>query len=83
MQIITRANLFDRRHEVALDAAMFHVANLLSDTLATDTGRDVETLDDADVIAAMRQPVSLASAYHDLCERLGIQTPRAVRLALN
>jgi len=83
MQTITRSTLDTQRLSVALDGAMFDVANVLCDELAIAAGRDVETLDDADVIAAMREPVSLASAYHDLCERLGIQTPRAVRLALD
>lgn len=83
MQTITRASRFDRRHELALDAAMFAVASVLCDALASDAGRDVETLTDADVIAAMRQPVTLAAAYADLCDRLGIVTPRAVLLALD
>lgn len=38
--------------------------------------------DDALVIAA-RQPVSMASAYADLCEQLGVPAPRFIRLALN
>ncbi len=75
---------FDTQHlYTLLDGAMFDVGSVLCDELAIDAGRNVETLTDADVIAAMRLPVSLAAAYHDLCNRLGIPTPRAVRLALD
>lgn len=66
-----------------LHSAMFDVANIFCDALAMDAGRDVETLDDADVIAAMRQPVTMASAFSDLCDRLGIAPPPAVRRALD
>jgi len=83
MQTINRSTLDTQRLSIVLDGAMFDVANILCDELAIAAGHDVETLTDADVIAAMRQPVMLAAVYHDLCERLGIQTPRAVRLALD
>ena len=68
--------------EDTLQSAMFDVASIFCDALAMDAGRAVETLTDADVIAAMRQPVKLASAFVDLCERLGIAPPSAVVAAL-
>ena len=69
--------------EAQLALAMIDVANDLHDDLAIEAGRDMETISDTDIIAAMRQPVSMASAFADLCERLGVVPPAAVLRALD
>ncbi len=83
MTTTTNRSTFDtERLSSVLAGAMFDVASVLCDDIAIDAGRNVETLTASDIIAAMRLPVSMATAYHDLCERLGIPTPYTVWLAL-
>ena len=58
-----------------IDAAMFAVGLALAEETTADAR-------DGDVVIALRQAVSLASAYADLCRELGIPVPECVSIAL-
>ena len=64
-------------------AAMDTVAADLAQAIADDACHPAGLITDAAVVAAMRQPVTLASAYADLCAMLGIAPPCSVRVALS
>ena len=53
-----------------LDDAMYAVVT----TLASETDQTVD--------AALHAPVSLASAFDDLCARIGMESPEFVRVAI-
>ena len=60
-----------------LGAAMFDAVAVF----ATEAG--LAHMTDNDIEAAAREPVSMAAAYRDLCEALGVPVPRFVQRALN
>ncbi len=78
MQTITRnpGYIHVEGAQTDLGAAMFNAVA----TFADEAGRP--NCNDNDIIIAARQPVSMAAAYRDLCEHLGVPVPRFVRLAL-
>jgi len=79
MQTITRnpGYVLVEGAQTDLGAAMFNAAA----TFAIEAGMPHDT--DRDIIVASRQPVSMASAFADLCNELGVPVPRFVRLALD
>ncbi len=79
MQTLTRnpAYIHVEGAQTDLGAAMFNAAV----TFAIEAG--MPDGNDTDIIIAARQPVSMAAAYRDLCEHLGVPVPRFVRMALS
>jgi len=69
-------------YTTTLDEPLLHAA---MQGVVTGMAADVAVAFDADnqLAAIARTPVSLAAAYADLCEHLGVPVPRFVRLALD
>lgn len=65
----------------AIHGAMEATADTLAAELEPETDPVMQST--CTTVSALRQPVSLASAYGDLCDLLGIPVPRVVVEALS